>query len=31
MNLGSLVSERRNPQTMDLDALSTLEIGRAHV
>ncbi|MDU2879994.1 MAG: hypothetical protein E7B94_07370, partial [Enterobacter sp.] len=23
MNLGSLVSETRNPQTMDLDALST--------
>ena len=26
MNLGSLVSETRNPQTMDLDALSTLEL-----
>ncbi|MDT3641190.1 N-acetylmuramic acid 6-phosphate etherase, partial [Cronobacter sakazakii] len=26
MNLGSLVSESRNPQTMDLDALSTLEM-----
>lgn len=25
MNLGSLVSETRNPQTMDLDALSTLD------
>lgn len=25
MNLGALVSETRNPQTMDLDALSTLE------
>lgn len=23
MNLGSLVSEARNPQTLDLDALST--------
>ena len=23
MNLGALVSETRNPQTMDLDALST--------
>lgn len=30
MNLGTLVSETRNPQTMDLDALST-QIGRAHV
>lgn len=26
MNLGALVSETRNPQTMDLDALSTLEL-----
>ncbi|MCA1922640.1 N-acetylmuramic acid 6-phosphate etherase [Buttiauxella noackiae] len=26
MNLGSLVSETRNPQTMDLDCLSTLEM-----
>ena len=26
MNLGSLVSEARNPQTLDLDALSTLEL-----
>ncbi|MDA8500352.1 N-acetylmuramic acid 6-phosphate etherase [Citrobacter sp. Igbk 17] len=26
MNLGALVSESRNPQTMDLDALSTLEL-----
>ena len=26
MNIGSLVSETRNPQTMDLDALSTLEL-----
>lgn len=26
MNLGSLVSESRNPQTMDLDALSSLEM-----
>ena len=26
MNLGSLVSETRNPQTMDVDALSTLEL-----
>lgn len=26
MNLGALVSETRNPQTMDLDALSTLEM-----
>ncbi len=26
MNLGVLVSETRNPQTMDLDALSTLEM-----
>ena len=26
MNLGSLVSETRNPQTMDLDALPTLEL-----
>ena len=26
MNLGSLVSESRNPQTLDLDALSTLEM-----
>ncbi|NDJ56782.1 N-acetylmuramic acid 6-phosphate etherase [Enterobacteriaceae bacterium 4M9] len=26
MNLGGLVSETRNPQTMDLDALSTLEM-----
>lgn len=26
MNLGALVSETRNPQTMDLDALSTLDL-----
>ena len=26
MNLGSLVSESRNPQTLDLDALSTLDL-----
>lgn len=26
MNLGTLVSETRNPQTMDLDALSTPEL-----
>jgi N-acetylmuramic acid 6-phosphate etherase len=26
MNLGSLVSETRNPQTMDLDALSTFDL-----
>ncbi|MFS4435651.1 N-acetylmuramic acid 6-phosphate etherase [Citrobacter farmeri] len=26
MNLGALVSETRNPQTMDLDALTTLEL-----
>lgn len=26
MNLGALVSETRNPQTMDLDALSTFEL-----
>ncbi len=26
MNLGALVSESRNPETMDLDALSTLEM-----
>ena len=26
MNLGGLVSETRNPQTMDLDALSTLDL-----
>lgn len=26
MNLGQLVSETRNPQTMDLDALSTLDL-----
>lgn len=26
MNLGALVSESRNPQTMDLDALSTLDL-----
>lgn len=26
MNLGALVSETRNPQTMDLDALSTCEL-----
>ncbi|WP_058913207.1 N-acetylmuramic acid 6-phosphate etherase [Entomohabitans teleogrylli] len=26
MNLGSLLSEARNPQTMDLDTLSTLEL-----
>lgn len=26
MNLGSLVSETRNPQTMDLDALSTIDL-----
>ena len=26
MNLGSLVSETRNPETMDLDALSTIEL-----
>lgn len=26
MNLGKLISETRNPQTMDLDALSTLEL-----
>lgn len=26
MNLGALVSETRNPQTMDLDALSTLKL-----
>ncbi|MTH45824.1 N-acetylmuramic acid 6-phosphate etherase [Intestinirhabdus alba] len=26
MNLGALVSETRNPETMDLDALSTLEL-----
>ena len=26
MNLGALVSETRNPDTMNLDALSTLEM-----
>ncbi|MUZ06664.1 N-acetylmuramic acid 6-phosphate etherase, partial [Shigella flexneri] len=26
MNLGTLVSETRNPQTMDLDALPTPEL-----
>lgn len=26
MNLGQLVYETRNPQTMDLDALSTLDL-----
>ena len=26
MNLGALISETRNPQTMDLDALTTLEL-----
>ncbi|EOC0293011.1 N-acetylmuramic acid 6-phosphate etherase, partial [Cronobacter sakazakii] len=28
MNLGSLVSETRNPDTLDLDALPTLEMLR---
>ena len=26
MNLGALVSETRNPETMDLDALTTIEL-----